>query len=404
MPSTSSRRPRLSRRRIHRPPAQAHRRGACGPTSTPGRPPTATRMGTTRPSTRPRPLRAARRHARSRRHRDADLDRSLAGRRRRARGRRVSASRATSPRSCPRSRSRRLNVSERPADRSPNRSPTRPGSSSSRSCSPRTARSRMSTPSSRRPRRTTCSPSATPLRAPGVHPFDASRFDFTGCHTYKWLCSPRGVGVHDPQRARRSTAHPDPRGLVRGRRSRWTNIYGPAMNLATDAREFDVSPAWQAWIGAEQAIELFADLDIAEVWERTSSLGDALCDGLGIPQQHQAIVTWPDESGGDVQEARRQRHQGLGSRRPPARVVPPLERRERRGCGAQDPALAPGRLSGGHAQSARLDHLAREASRLRLPGGGDLRRFALGVGLRPPRHRAEGEHQARVVEVHGAEP
>jgi hypothetical protein len=72
------------------------------------------------------------------------------------------------------------------------------------------------------------------------------------------------------------------------------------MNLAHDARRFDVSPAWQAMAGAEHAIELFAELDIAEVWERTTSLGDALCDGLGIPQQHQAIVTWPDESGDDV--------------------------------------------------------------------------------------------------------
>ena len=52
----------------------------------------------------------------------------------------------------------------------------------------------------------------------GVHPFDASRFDVTGCHAYKWLCSPRGVGVHDPQRPRPGRAHPDPRQLVRRRR------------------------------------------------------------------------------------------------------------------------------------------------------------------------------------------
>ena len=180
----------------------------------------------------------------------------------------------------------------------------------------------------------------------GVHPFDASRFDVTGCHAYKWLCSPRGVGFMTLNERALELLTPIHANWYAGGDSRWTNIYGPAMNLATDARAFDVSPAWQASIGAEKAIELFAGLDIAEVWERTSSLGDALCDGLGIPQQHQAIVTWPDESGGDVQEARRQRHQGLGARRPAARIVPPLERRERRGCGAQDPALAPGRIPG----------------------------------------------------------
>jgi hypothetical protein len=72
------------------------------------------------------------------------------------------------------------------------------------------------------------------------------------------------------------------------------------MHLAADARRFDVSPAWPAWIGAEQSIALFAGLDIGEVWERTSGLGDALCERLGIPQQHQAIVTWPDSSGSDL--------------------------------------------------------------------------------------------------------
>ena len=30
-------------------------------------------------------------------------------------------------------------------------------------------------------------------QAAGVLPVDAGRFDFTVCHTYKWLCSPRGV-------------------------------------------------------------------------------------------------------------------------------------------------------------------------------------------------------------------
>jgi hypothetical protein len=45
---------------------------------------------------------------------------------------------------------------------------------------------------------------------------------------------------------------------------------------------------------------MFAGLDIAEVWERTSGLGDALCDGLGIPRQGQAIVTWADPDKTDL--------------------------------------------------------------------------------------------------------
>ena len=43
----------------------------------------------------------------------------------------------------------------------------------------------------------------------------------------------------------------------------------------------------------------FAGLDIAEVWEHCAGLVYQLCDALGILEQHQAIVTWPDASGDD---------------------------------------------------------------------------------------------------------
>ena len=63
------------------------------------------------------------------------------------------------------------------------------------------------------------------------------------------------------------------------------------------ARRFDVSPAWQAWIGAEQSIGMFAELDIAEIWDRAAGLGELLCAELGLPAQRQAIVSWPDPDG-----------------------------------------------------------------------------------------------------------
>ncbi|MEO8262458.1 MAG: aminotransferase class V-fold PLP-dependent enzyme [Pseudolysinimonas sp.] len=138
-------------------------------------------------------------------------------------------------------------------------------------------------------------------QAAGVHPWDASLFDVTACHLYKWLCSPRGVAFMTVNERAGALLTPIHAGWYAGE-DRWTSIYGPTMNLASNARRFDVSPAWQAMAGAEHAVELFAGLDIAEVWERTTALGDALCDGLGIPQQHQAIVTWPDESGDDVKK------------------------------------------------------------------------------------------------------
>jgi len=136
-------------------------------------------------------------------------------------------------------------------------------------------------------------------QAAGVLPVDASLFDVTVCHTYKWLCSPRGVAFMTLSERFDALLTPVQAGWYAGDQV-WQSCYGPGMQLAPDARRFDVSPAWQAWIGAEQSLELFAGLDIGEVWERTSGLGDALCDALGIPQQHQAIVTWPDASGLDL--------------------------------------------------------------------------------------------------------
>ena len=136
-------------------------------------------------------------------------------------------------------------------------------------------------------------------QAAGVHPVDAARYDLTVCHSYKWLCSPRGVAFLTVSERMQELLRPVQAGWYAGA-DVWRSVYGPAMDLAPDARRFDVSPAWQAWIGAEQAIGLFAGLDIAEVWAHASRLGDLLLDGLGMPRQHQAIVAWPDPDGAQL--------------------------------------------------------------------------------------------------------
>ncbi|TXN32869.1 aminotransferase class V-fold PLP-dependent enzyme [Lacisediminihabitans profunda] len=135
----------------------------------------------------------------------------------------------------------------------------------------------------------------------GVHPVDASLFDATVCHSYKWLCSPRGVAFLTLSERFDALLTPLQAGWYAGD-DVWKSCYGPQMHLASNARRFDVSPAWPAWVGAEPAIRLFSQLDIEEVWAFTSGLGDALCDGLGIPQQHQAIVTWADPEGADLRK------------------------------------------------------------------------------------------------------
>ena len=135
----------------------------------------------------------------------------------------------------------------------------------------------------------------------GVHPVDASLFDATVCHAYKWLCTPRGVAFLTLSTRFQRLLTPVQAGWYAGE-DVWQSCYGPTMHLAPTARQFDVSPAWQAWVGAEPAVRMFADLDMNEVWSHASGLGDKLCDALGIPQQHQAIVTWPDPDRADLQK------------------------------------------------------------------------------------------------------
>ncbi|TPW70808.1 aminotransferase class V-fold PLP-dependent enzyme [Schumannella sp. 10F1B-5-1] len=133
-------------------------------------------------------------------------------------------------------------------------------------------------------------------QAAGVLPVDATLFDATVCHSYKWLCAPRGVAflTITPELAERVS--PAQAGWYAGD-DVWASCYGPSIHLASDARRFDVSPAWEAWVGAEHSIGLFAQLDIAEVWTHASGLGDALARELGCTPQQQAIVTWPDPDG-----------------------------------------------------------------------------------------------------------
>jgi selenocysteine lyase/cysteine desulfurase len=136
-------------------------------------------------------------------------------------------------------------------------------------------------------------------QATGWLPVDASRFDVTVCHAYKWLCAPRGVAFLTVARTLLETLRPVQAGWYSGE-DVWASCYGPALHLSPDARRFDVSPAWQAWVGAEPVIDLFASLDAEAVHAHAVSLGDAMSEGLDIDPRGQAIITWPDRDGSEL--------------------------------------------------------------------------------------------------------
>jgi selenocysteine lyase/cysteine desulfurase len=136
-------------------------------------------------------------------------------------------------------------------------------------------------------------------QAAGILPVDATRYDATVTHAYKWLCSPRGVAFMTLAPSFAAAVRPVQTGWYAGE-DVWGSCYGADVTLASDARRFDVSPAWQAFVGARAALALFASLDIAAVWAHARGLGDELCDALGTPRQGRAIVTWQDPTGCDL--------------------------------------------------------------------------------------------------------
>ncbi|MCI9856658.1 aminotransferase class V-fold PLP-dependent enzyme [Microbacterium proteolyticum] len=135
-------------------------------------------------------------------------------------------------------------------------------------------------------------------QAAGWLPVDATLFDATVCHAYKWLCCPRGVGFLTVTPSFAATLLPVQAGWYSGD-DPWASCYGTGGTLASDARRFDVSPAWQAFVGAAPALEMFADAAITELHAHATGLAARFRAGLGLahPTRPSAIVTWPDATG-----------------------------------------------------------------------------------------------------------
>jgi selenocysteine lyase/cysteine desulfurase len=133
-------------------------------------------------------------------------------------------------------------------------------------------------------------------QAAGWLPFVASEDDVTVCAAYKWLCAPRGVAFLTVSAQLTGTLRPINAGWYAGD-AVWQSIYGPRMQLAADARRFDVSPAWLNWVGAASAIGTFAEADLGAVRDHDVDLADRLRGELGLPPAGTAIVSLEDPDG-----------------------------------------------------------------------------------------------------------
>jgi len=136
-------------------------------------------------------------------------------------------------------------------------------------------------------------------QATGWMPTTDLEADLIVCHAYKWLCSPRGTAFAAFSDRAMEELVPLAAGWYSGA-DPWASCYGPDLHLADDASRFDVSPAWQAWVGAEAALGFAASLDAEEVRAYDVGLANAFRERLDLAASDSAIVTWPDAEGDDL--------------------------------------------------------------------------------------------------------
>jgi selenocysteine lyase/cysteine desulfurase len=136
-------------------------------------------------------------------------------------------------------------------------------------------------------------------QATGWMPTTELEADMIVCHSYKWLCAPRGAAFAAFSDRAMAELTPLAAGWYSGT-DPWASCYGPDLHLADDAGRFDLSPAWHAWVGAEAALDFAASLDAEEVRIYDVGLANAFRERLGLVASDSAIVTWPDAEGDDL--------------------------------------------------------------------------------------------------------
>lgn len=131
----------------------------------------------------------------------------------------------------------------------------------------------------------------------------ARDFDFTVCHAYKWLCSPRGTAFLTVRQGLEGKLTPLAAGWCSAT-SVWESCYAGHTPLAPNAGRFDLSPVWPSISGTVRALELFNSLDAVRVQEYCLELANMARDAVGLTRYGSAIVAWPDPTGAYVRALR----------------------------------------------------------------------------------------------------
>lgn len=123
----------------------------------------------------------------------------------------------------------------------------------------------------------------------------AGDFDVTVCSAYKWLCCPRGAAFSTLTSSARDRLRPINASWYAGQ-SVYDSCYGPGMELARNARRFDVSPAWLSFVGAVPSLELMSSLSDEQV-VHGAKLADALRGRLGMMPEGRPVLSLDDPHG-----------------------------------------------------------------------------------------------------------
>ena len=127
-------------------------------------------------------------------------------------------------------------------------------------------------------------------QACGWLPLNAGRFSVVVTGGYKWLCHPRGTAFMTIAPELRDRIVPLAAGWYAGEHP-WDTCYGTPLRLASDARRFDVSPAWLSWHAAAATLELFEAVGLGRIHEHNLALANRLRTGLGLEPGDSAIVS-----------------------------------------------------------------------------------------------------------------
>jgi selenocysteine lyase/cysteine desulfurase len=127
-------------------------------------------------------------------------------------------------------------------------------------------------------------------QASGWLPMDVSAFDFVTVGAYKWLLSPRGCSLMVVSERALDRLEPTAPGWYAGE-DPWETLYGGPLRLAADARRFDMSPTWLAWVGTARALEYVEETGVAAIHTHDVGLANRFRAGLGLGPGNSAVVS-----------------------------------------------------------------------------------------------------------------